>query len=127
TTSPDPVVPERLTQLKILDRETFEGQDLEYAQRNAIGTGPYVIEDWQRGVQMTLVPNEQYQGEVRYDRVTLRFIEEDQTRLSALLAGEVDIAAFMIPEYADQMPVTKTAPGFEYSSILINRFSGVFR
>ena len=62
---------------------------------NANSSGPYVISDWEPGVQYVLEPNPNYwRGEEWFanDGVILRVVPEASTRLQLLRAGDVDVA-----------------------------------
>ena len=58
---------------------------------NPIGTGPFVLESWQRGSQLTLKRREDYWGAVpRLNRVVFRFISDPTAAFAAVSAGDVD-------------------------------------
>lgn len=57
-----------------------------------IGSGRYMLEQWDRGQQAILVANPDYYGDaVKMQRVVILFMEEDAA-LAAANAGEVDLA-----------------------------------
>ncbi|MBQ9043285.1 MAG: ABC transporter substrate-binding protein [Eggerthellaceae bacterium] len=57
-----------------------------------VGSGRYMLEQWDRGQQAILVANPDYYGDpVKMDRVVILFMEEDAA-LAAANAGEVDLA-----------------------------------
>jgi len=77
------IVPRRLA--------TAASTDEFNAGRAAIGTGPWRFVSWRRGEVVELARNEAWWGpKVAFERVQLRIIPGDPTRLAALLAGEVD-------------------------------------
>ena len=56
-----------------------------------IGSGPYMIEKWDRGQQITLVRNEHYWGErPTFDRVVMKFIQNPQTAFHAFENEQID-------------------------------------
>ncbi len=58
---------------------------------NPIGTGPFKMERWDRGEQITLVANEDYWGGRPYlDEVVFKFVPEDAARVVMLETGEAD-------------------------------------
>lgn len=68
---------------------------------NPIGSGRYILRQWDRGQQVILEANpDYYGGEVKMKRVTVLFMEEDAA-LAAAMAGQVDVA-HTAASYADQ-------------------------
>src|SRR5207237_9376350 len=68
------------------------GTDL--AKRTPIGSGPYKFVEWIPNDHVTLERNPAYWNEARaghVDRIILRPVTELQTRISQLLAGDVDL------------------------------------
>ncbi|MYI41563.1 MAG: hypothetical protein F4063_06465, partial [Chloroflexi bacterium] len=65
-----------------------------------IGTGPFIIEDLDGTISMTLVKNENYwQGGLpMLDAVEITVIQEDAAREAALLGGEVDFITAVAPQ-----------------------------
>jgi peptide/nickel transport system substrate-binding protein len=79
--------------------EAFRSGDIKaltnhpYWNRQFVGTGPYRLVDYGGGTQMELEANPYYVfGKPKIGRVTFRVIEDNNTSLSAILAGEVDLA-----------------------------------
>jgi peptide/nickel transport system substrate-binding protein len=105
TKGPNPLLPDYLTNLFIMDREwaeanntvtvqDYQAQRDNFAVRNANGTGPYVLVSREQNVRTVLKRNETYWGrsEVPLDvsEITYLVIKSDATRVAALLSGEVD-------------------------------------
>ncbi|HWP56634.1 MAG TPA: peptide ABC transporter substrate-binding protein [Candidatus Acidoferrales bacterium] len=64
-----------------------------YWNQKFVGTGPYRLLDYGGGTQLELEANPYYVfGKPKIARVTARVIEDNNTSLSAVLAGEVDLA-----------------------------------
>lgn len=60
----------------------------------AVGTGPYRFVEWVPGDRVVLEPNADYWGDApRWERVTFKPITSGPARVSALLAGDVDVIA----------------------------------
>lgn len=58
-----------------------------------LGTGPYRPVAWERGSHVTVEAFDgYYQGRAKIDRVTFRFIRDEQTTLANVLSGAVDVA-----------------------------------
>ena len=70
-----------------------------------LGYGPYVIQDWDPGVQISLIPNENYfrknQDLPKIDDVIFRFIPKHDLALSQLLSGDCDVITHDAASIAD--------------------------
>lgn len=68
---------------------------------HAAGAGPYMVESWAPDRDTVLVRNPHFwnndEQEPYLDKVTITNIEEEQARLQALQAGDIDYAAFTDP------------------------------
>lgn len=68
---------------------------------NPIGSGRYVLKQWDKGQQVILEANPDYYGEApKMKRVTILFMEEDAA-FAAVQAGQVDVA-YTAASYSDQ-------------------------
>lgn len=69
------------------------------AGANPVGTGPFVFESWQRDSEVVLRRNDSYwrEGLPHLDQITFRVIVDEQTRLAALQAGDVDAIGTFFP------------------------------
>ncbi|MBI3977374.1 MAG: hypothetical protein HY331_04225, partial [Chloroflexi bacterium] len=64
--------------------------------RNPVGTGPFVFEKVEKGVQASMTAFDGYWGgRPALDRVVVRQIAEEQAMTASLLSGEVDITTFV--------------------------------
>ncbi|MGH3763030.1 ABC transporter substrate-binding protein [Actinophytocola sp.] len=69
-----------------------------------IGTGPFKMDSFSPGEKVVLSPNADFWGtKSGLQRVELRSIPEDSTRVSALLAGDIDVAYRVLPDFVDQI------------------------
>jgi peptide/nickel transport system substrate-binding protein len=65
----------------------------EWLNGNSAGSGPYVLERWERGVETVLVRNPNYWGEAApTERVIIRNLAEASTQKTSLEAGDIDLA-----------------------------------
>ncbi len=120
TEGPDPILPGRMTWMKIVPPVYFEENPEELVEA-PVGTGPYKFVEWVRGDHVTLEANTDYWGGApAIAEVTIRPIEEDATRLAALQAGEVDLITGLIPEYLAQVENSVAIHGLEFPWIRIN-------
>jgi peptide/nickel transport system substrate-binding protein len=62
------------------------------AATKPIGTGPYMLDSWNRGssIVLTASPTHRDAAKLRIKRATFRFISEPAAQVAALLAGDVD-------------------------------------
>jgi len=66
----------------------------EYNAKGAVlvGSGPYSLQKWDRGQQITMVRNERYWGErPTFDKLVFRFIENPQAAFQTFQNGDIDI------------------------------------
>ena len=71
----------------------LEGEDRNATMANGFdfSGGPWMIETWDKGVEVVLVPNENYWGDVpKLDSVTFRFVTDTAAEFQAFQAGEVE-------------------------------------
>jgi len=65
-----------------------------------IGSGPFLLESWERGRQLTLVRNPRYWGAHRayLDRIVIRFRVESENPVDWFRNGELDVAEGIFPD-----------------------------
>lgn len=126
TSGPDPILLKRLTKLYMVSKNTVDGKTNEELVSISNGTGPYQFVNWERGKQIDLTAFDSYWGDApEIKDVTFRFIEEASTRVSALQAGEINMAVNMLPEYVEQLPQVVTGEGMENYFMRFNAKSGI--
>ncbi|MFN4089887.1 MAG: ABC transporter substrate-binding protein [Alphaproteobacteria bacterium] len=99
TAEPYPLMPNDVSTIYIISRKAAEGASTGdfNSGKAAIGTGPYRFVEWVPGDRIVVERNDDYWGEkATFDRVTIRPIRSDPSRVAALLAGDVD--------FIDQVP-----------------------
>lgn len=101
-----------------------------------VGAGPFKAQEWVRGSHVVLVRNDLYKTNLPYvnnkgpnpyiDKVIVRFIPEDLTRLSEILAGNIEImrgvpvdAVTKLRSNPDIVTHELLTPGIEY--IMMNQ------
>ncbi len=73
------------------DKQAFV--DSAHWRTEFIGTGPYKLEGWQQGVDMTLLAFDGFAlGKPPIDKIVMRFIADANTIVANLLTGTVDVA-----------------------------------
>ena len=62
------------------------------AATKPVGTGPFVLDNWNKGTSITLLKSPSYRdaAQVKLQRATFRFISDPAAQVAALLAGDVD-------------------------------------
>ena len=111
-------LPIQMTQVPIVAPESAETLDT-----NPVGTGPYQFVEWNTGVEISATRYDDYWGEAPpLKDFTVRFIADNQTALSALQAGEIDLVIDILPEQRDLAPVVASVPAAEFSYIAFNTY-----
>jgi peptide/nickel transport system substrate-binding protein len=82
----------------------FDPTGVDDLANQPVGTGPYVLEEWNRGDSLVLTANENYWGEPpAIETVTLRYFGDPSAATNALLTGDIDvIGTVQAPESLDQ-------------------------
>lgn len=123
TSGPDPILPARMYYFMIVPPEASQADSFAEAP---VGSGPYKFVSWDRGNEIVLEANPDYRGGAPdVSKVTYRFIEEPGTRLSTLLAGEVDLVTNLLPEFMGQVPQAASMRGLEHPMVLLNADGGI--
>jgi peptide/nickel transport system substrate-binding protein len=106
TADPDPILDLRLYFVTIPSYPAIEA-DLAGYETNPVGTGPYKLDEWNRGTSITLVPNEDWWGNAAGDeakgsqaitKATFVFRSEPTVRSAMVASGEADFARWITPE-----------------------------
>ena len=97
TSSPDPIILNRLTLLDIVDPETFDTDA-------PAGTGAFVVEDHDPGNSISLVRNDDsWRATDNIAEVTIQAIPDPSTLSSAMQTGEVDVAFGLPADVSTQL------------------------
>jgi len=93
----------------VIENMTHRGTSLfgpsEDRAANPVGTGPYMLDSYDPKQQITVTRNPDYWGEApTVDRLTFRFIDDDNARLLALQNGEIDVIGEVTPQMMLSMP-----------------------
>lgn len=122
TPGPDPILPIQLEIFSIMDKDwavkhntttatnVKGGEEGNYANLHANGTGPFMLKERQPGVRTVLVRNPNWWGSMDSNVTEAVFtpIGQDATRVAALIAGDVDMAYPVPVQDWDRL---KNAPG----------------
>jgi len=91
----------------------YPREAVEQQKSQPIGTGPFMLERWDRGDRIVLKRNPDYhvKGLPKLERVTFRFIPDANAALAALQAGDIDVMAFgLAPESVE---VVRRSPNLQ--------------
>lgn len=117
-TGPNPVLLNQLTELRIMNKawaeknksvEPKDGKSKEetYAHRNAMGSGPFMVKEWQPDQKLVLVKNPNWWGwkdaASNVTEIVYTPIKNEATRAAALLSGEVDFVLDPSPQDLPRM------------------------
>ena len=99
-----------------------------FVQGNACGSGPYMLEYWERGNEVVLTKFEEYWGgwsDNKFDKAIVKMIPESGTRRQMLEVGEVDIVDTLPFEDLQALESNPdidvvTTPSFQNMICLIN-------
>lgn len=115
---PSLIYPNNLTNTFIMDKTWSEANDLQgvqdfangatnYAVLNTNGTGPYTLVSREPDVKTVLAQNPNWWGETpAVTGIEYIVIADAQTRISALLSGEVDIVQDVPPQDVERLSTT---------------------
>lgn len=108
---PNPVLLSQLTELRIMSKAWAEknksvepkdirAKDETHAHRNAMGTGQFMVKEWQPDQKLVLVKNPNYWGTTPSNVTEIIYtpIKSEATRVAALLSGEVDLVLDPSPQ-----------------------------
>jgi peptide/nickel transport system substrate-binding protein len=103
-TGPNPTLLRQLTEVRIMSKAWAEKnnsvkpkdtrlKDETFAHRNANGTGPMMLKEWQPDVRTVMVKNPNWWGKMEGDisEVIYQPIKNDATRTAAMITGETDL------------------------------------
>ncbi len=115
TKAPNPVLLNQLTELRVMSKawaeknKSVEPKDIKtkeesFAHRNAMGTGPYMVKEWQPDQKLVMVTNPHWWGTAaragsgNVTEIIYTPIKSEATRMAALLSGEVDFVLDPTPQ-----------------------------
>lgn len=135
--SPNPVLLNQLTELRIMSKawaeknKSLEPKDIKtkeenYAHRNAMGSGAYMVKEWQPDQKLVLVKNPAWWGwseaPTNVTEIIYTPIKNEATRAAALLSGEIDLLLDPGSQDLSRMrtnPSLKVVDGIENRTIFL--------
>jgi peptide/nickel transport system substrate-binding protein len=130
TKTPYPALFAQLVKLSIVPKSVVEKVGDARFNLEPVGSGPYKLNSWSKGVQTTLVANENYwRGKPQFKSVTFRVVPDVSTRVADLRSGQADLVRQLGPDEANALksdPQLKVlaAPTERVGYMFINALSG---
>jgi len=84
----------------IHNKDSVEALGKDYGTRGADGTGPWCFESWQPRTEIVLKRHDAYRwgpsmyqnkGPVKFERLSIKIVPEDASRVAAMLGGQFDV------------------------------------
>jgi peptide/nickel transport system substrate-binding protein len=93
TARPYPLMPSDMTQIAIINKAFANASTEDFnSGKAAIGTGPYKLARFAKGDRLELTRNDAWWGgKVPWEKVTMRILTQDASRVAALLSGDVQV------------------------------------
>ena len=103
----------------ILPKHLLQGKDINTAEfnRKPVGTGPFIFKEWQSGDHVTVVRNIKYYfSPPLLKEIRFKIIPDENSRLVALEAGEIDETGIPSKDYK-RMKAVKGIKVYEYDAL----------
>jgi peptide/nickel transport system substrate-binding protein len=112
----------------IMNKENVEALGKDYGSKGLDGTGPWCFVSWQPRTEILLRRNDAYKwgpsmfknpGPVRFDRMSIKIIPEESSRVAAMMAGRFDLTGAFPTSFIPQaranpnLLVQKAEPNFQ--------------
>ena len=100
----------------IHNKESVEALGKDYGIKGADGTGPWCFDSWQPRTEIVLKRHDAYKwgpsmyknkGPVKFEKLVIKIVPEDSSRVAAMMAGQFDITHQFPPQFIAQ---AKAAP-----------------
>jgi peptide/nickel transport system substrate-binding protein len=104
----------------IIPKHLLAGKDINKADfnRKPVGTGPFIFKEWRSGDHVTVVRNpDYYLGKPKLAQIIYKEIPDENSRLVALEADEIDETDIPPKDYA-RMKTAKGVNVYEYDALL---------
>ncbi len=112
----------------IHNKESVEALGKDYGIKGADGTGPWCFESWQPRTQIVLKRHDAYKwgpsmyqnkGPVKFEKLVIKIVPEDSSRVAAMMAGQFDITHQFPAQFiaqakaAPMLQVQEAKPNFQ--------------
>ncbi|HYF55797.1 MAG TPA: ABC transporter substrate-binding protein [Salinarimonas sp.] len=110
TDGPYPALLAQLVKLSIVPKHVVEAVGKDAFNQKPVGSGPYLFEGWQRGVQVALKRNDAYWGpKGKFPAAIFRAVPDAATRVANLQAGSSDLGVSLDSDQAAQLKSSSRA------------------
>lgn len=130
TETPYPALLAQLVKLSIVPKAYVEKLGNQAFNQQPMGSGPYRLRSWQRGVAITLdaVPN-YWRGAPQFPTVVFRTVPDPPTRVADLRAGRADLVRGLSPDDAEALKSDRSVqllsvPTERVAYLFINALAG---
>ena len=108
TVRPDPTLPAEVAEIMIIPRALQAATTGDFnSGRAMIGTGPYRMQRYVAGSEVTMVPSPTYWGKPEpWSQVSVHVVASNASRTAGLLAGDLDVIDYVGPS---DMPALSTS------------------
>ncbi|WP_460449695.1 ABC transporter substrate-binding protein [Alsobacter sp. SYSU BS001988] len=114
-----PALLAQLVKLSIVPKHVVEAVGKDAFNLKPVGSGPYVFQEWKRGVAVTLKRNDAYWGRKGpFPTAVFRAVPDASTRVANLQAGSSDLGVSLDSDLAAQL---KNSPKAKPLSVLTER------
>lgn len=104
TDGPYPLLLAQLVKLSIVPKAHVESVSAEAFNEQPIGSGPYRLVEWQRGVRVALEANPDYwRGTPPFPEVEFRPVPDSSTRVADLRTGRADLVVSLNSDQAAEL------------------------
>lgn len=109
---------------KVINIQDYKAKEDTYAARNAMGTGPYMWKGWAPEQKIEFSENTAWWGKKDGNVTSYTYlpIKADATRISALIAGDVDLVTEVPPQDVERLkkdPKLRVMEGIEVRTIFL--------
>jgi len=126
TTAPDVLLPRRFGTILMPEPWLYEELGPDEFSLAPVGTGSYVLEDWNLGAQTPILraDSTSWRPPQTFDTIELRIVKDAATQVQALLTGEIDIGYNFGVIELDQLRENgfniTTRPGGQITSVALS-------
>lgn len=100
-----------------------------WLDQHSAGSGPFMLETWEHGAQLTVTRNPYYWGrQPRFERIVFKFVKDPDVQRDLLVRGDAHIAANLTPDLATEVQknpkievLNIPSLGFPWLGVHVNR------